>query len=416
MSRSSSLSPDLERLVGPAVATPIPPAPPASTADQLPVSRRGFLQRLGLGAATVFVVADGVVAYRAWDQGVLSEGKGPAFEALADWQSFEGPEAAVAAAVLAASAHNTQPWAFAISGDQVDVFADRTRTTGANDALLREFHVSLGCAIENLVLAAEANGYATAVALDPGTSPDLVATVNLSAGTPVASDLYEAIAKRRSNRSQFTNDPMPSSAMESMRLLAVSGTDLVWLTDPTDRAGFADLLVDATRAHIGDEEQSKASFEWWRNDRDQIEDHKDGLNIDGVGLPPIVRTLGKILPGVSREAADATFLDATRKQADTAAAFGIITVDDPSSLQQQLTGGRLLQRLHLWAAANDLGFQHMNQITERIDRDRQLRNTQTFEQPLADLAGARTLAAFRVGTPTVDSMASPRRPVSEVLR
>lgn len=380
------------------------------------MSRRGFLHRLGLGAATVLVVADGVLAYRAWDQGVLTEGTGPAFEALRDWRSFEGAEAAVAAAVLAASAHNTQPWAFAIGDDRIDVFADRTRTTGANDALLREFNVSLGCAIENLVLAAAANGYTTAVQLDPGTATDLVATVTLGPGAAVASELYEAIDERRSNRSDFTDDPVPDRAIESMTSLSDAGTELVWLRTRSDRAAFADLLVDATRAHIADEAQSRDSFAWWRSDWDQIQQHKDGLTIDGVGLAPLVRTLGKILPGTSRTAADETFLERTGTQARAAAAFGVVTVADPYSLENQLDGGRLLQRLHLWAAANDLGFQHMNQITERIDRDRQLGRPQTFEQPLADLVGPGALAAFRIGTPTVGSLASPRRPVAEVLR
>ena len=379
-------------------------------------SRRGFLQRVGLGAATLFVVADGVVAYRAWDQGVLTEGTGPAFDALADWRSFDGPEAAVAAAVLAASAHNTQPWAFTISGDRIEVLADRTRGTGANDALMRELHLSLGCAIENLVLAAETNGYSTTVQLDPRTSPDLVATVTLGSGAVVVSELYGAIDHRRSNRSDFTDDPIADGVMASMSGLSGDATSVVWLHEPSDRAAFAGLLVEATRAHIDDEEQSLASFAWWRSDWDEIQEHKDGLNIDGVGLPPLVRTLGKILPGTSRSRADETFLDRTEKQADTAAAFGIITVEDPSSLEQQLQGGRLLQRLHLWAAANDVGFQHMNQITERIDRDRQLGNPQTFEEPLEALVGPGALAAFRIGTPTVDAMASPRRPVSEVLR
>lgn len=380
------------------------------------VSRRGFLQRVGLGAATVFVVADGVLAYRAWDQGVLSEGDGPAFEALRDWQSFDGPEAAVAAAVLAASAHNTQPWAFAIGGDRIDVFADRTRSTGANDALLREFNISLGCAIENLVLAAEANGYTATVQLDPGTSPDLVATVTLGSGSVVVSELYDAIDERRSNRSDFSGDPLPDGAMASMSSLTDADTSLVWLHEASDRATFADLLVEATQAHIDDEDQSQDSFAWWRNDWDQVQQHKDGLNIDGVGLSPLVRTLGKILPGTSRSKADKTFLERTEKQAETAAAFGLITVDDPYAIERQLEGGRVLQRLHLWASANDVGFQHMNQITERIDRDRQLDNAQTFEQPLAALAGPGVLVAFRVGTPTVDAMSSPRRPVSEVLR
>ncbi|MEO1065041.1 MAG: hypothetical protein AAFZ07_26805 [Actinomycetota bacterium] len=380
------------------------------------VSRRRFLHRVGLGAATVFVVADGLLAYRAWDQGVLAEGTGPAFDALRDWRSFDGPEAAIAAAVLAASAHNTQPWAFAIRGERIEVYADRSRSTGANDPLMRELDVSLGCAIENLVLAAEAAGYATSVELDPPTQPDLVATVALERGSVVVSELYDAIDRRRSNRSDFTDDPIPDGVMASMSDLADAGTGVAWLHERSDRVAFAELLVRATRAHNEDEAQSVDSFAWWRSDWDQIQDHKDGLNIDGVGLSPLVRTLGKILPGTSRSAADETFLERTEQQADTAAAFGVVTVDDPGSLEQRLRGGRVLQRLHLWATANDIGFQHMNQITERIDRDRQLGHPDVFEGPLTALAGPGVLAAFRVGTPTVESMASPRRPVSEVLR
>lgn len=99
--------------------------------------------------------------------------------------------------------------------------------------------------------------------------------------------------------------------------------------------------------------------------------HKDGLNINGVGLAPVVRTLGKLLPPTSRASDGATFINLTTTQAKSAASFGVITVQDTADLSQQLAGGRLLQRLHLWAAAHDLSFQHMNQITERVDRDRQ---------------------------------------------
>jgi hypothetical protein len=57
----------------------------------------------------------------------------------------------------------------------------------------------------------------------------------------------------------------------------------------------------------------------------------------------------------------------------------------------------------------------MNQITERIDRDRQLGRDALFEAPLADLVGDGALVAFRVGTPTVPGVSSPRRPALEVL-
>jgi hypothetical protein len=59
----------------------------------------------------------------------------------------------------------------------------------------------------------------------------------------------------------------------------------------------------------------------------------------------------------------------------------------------------------------------MNQITERIDRDRHRNRPGPFEPPLLELSDNRQiLAAFRIGTPTVGALPSPRRLVEDVLR
>jgi len=384
------------------------------------LARRSFLGRVGIGAATVVVIAGSGLAYRAYDQGVFAEGRGPAFDPLHTWPDLRGPEALVGAAILAANAHNSQPWAFGISPDRIDVYADHARTTGANDPLFRERDVSLGCALENMVLAARAHGYEPSVSLDPQDATGLVARIRLASGPVVRDRLYEEIPNRRSNRSEYAAAPLAESAIAAMGSLAdaaVAPARLHWLTSDTDRRTFADLLVAATSAHNADEDQSRDSFAWWRSSWDEVQAHRDGLNIDGVGLPPAIRTLGKILPPSDRASADATFLDRTRVQATSAAAFGLILVDEPGSLRDRLVGGRLLQRTHLWASANGLGFQHMNQVTERIDRDHQLGRTSPFEAPLEALAGSPTvLGAFRLGTPTVASLPSPRRSIQDVTR
>jgi hypothetical protein len=383
------------------------------------MGRRSFLRRVGAGTATAFVLADVALAYRAYDQGVLAEERGPAFDAWTGWRDGSDSMSLVGAAVLAASAHNTQPWRFAVSDGRVDLYADLERTTGANDALDREFDVSLGCALENLSLAARARGRRPEMETMPGGASELVASVRLPAGPAVEDELYRAIGDRHSNRSEYRSDPVPNSALTAMGALvddSVAPARLMWLTSSGDRQQFGDLLVEATQAHVADDEQSRASFAWWRSDWDEIQRHKDGLTIDGVGLRPLVRTLGKLLPASSRASADRTFVDRTVIQARSAPAFGVIVVDDPTSRADRLAGGRLVQRLHLWSTAHDLGFQHMNQITERIDRDRRLGQPAVFEAPLADLVGDGTLVAFRVGTPTVASLRSPRRPVQEVLR
>lgn len=394
----------------------IAPAPAPDPRDEM--SRRAFLRRVGVGAATALVVADGLLAYRAYDQGVLAEGTGPAFEAWRTWRDGDGPEALVGAAILAASAHNTQPWAFAVGADRIDLYADLSRSTGANDALDRELYVSLGCALENLLTAAPARGLVPTVELLPG-EPDLVAGISLREGPRSDSARHRAIGERHSNRAPFEAEPLPPDLLAAMGEVVdatVAPARLVWLTEDAARRRYGDLLVESAEAHVADDEQSRASFAWWRSDWNLIQERKDGLTIDGVGLSPLVRTAGKLLPAPSRADADATFLERTRLQADSAAAFGVVVVDDPRDRTEQVVGGQLLERLHLWAAANGLGFQPMNQITEQIDRDHQQGRPSRFEQPLADLVGPGALVAFRVGRPTQDGAPSPRRPVAEVLR
>ena len=97
----------------------------------------------------------------------------------------------------------------------------------------------------------------------------------------------------------------------------------------------------------------------------------------------------------------------------------MLTVADPNDPAQQLTGGRLLQRIHLAATVAGLGLQHMNQITERIDRDTSLSRRSMFATAMDALLaqpGRHALSTFRVGHPVRPGRLSPRRPVSEVTR
>jgi hypothetical protein len=94
-------------------------------------------------------------------------------------------------------------------------------------------------------------------------------------------------------------------------------------------------------------------------------------------------------------------------------------VADPHDAEQQLIGGRLLQRLHLAATVASLGLQHMNQITERIDRDQQLGRTSTFGPGMDALVaqpGRHALSTFRLGHSVRAGRLSPRRPISQVTR
>ena len=402
----------------PDVAGDQQPAPPAAG-----MSRRSALKGLGVGGATVLVAGSGVLSYRVFDNGVLDAGSGKPYDAWSHWRNDPGVLGAVGAAILAANPHNTQPWLFHVTASSVALFADPTRQMAAMDPLRREHHVGLGCALENLTQALTARGYRPDVTVLPTPGDQtLLAQVALTRGPASSSALHDAIGARHSNRGPYQPKPVPQPVLAALAGLAggLPGVAVRWLTSDTDGAALGALIIAATEAIIGDAGQSKEAFAWFRNNRDDIVKHRDGLTLDGQGLDAVTLTLAKLLPASSRTAGDAFWLKQTRTvHTATAAAYGVITVADPDDVATRLDGGRLLQRIHLAATAGGLGLQHMNQITERIDRERDQQLPATFAPRLQDLLGQpgrRPLVSFRVGYPVRAALRSPRRPLSAVTR
>jgi len=87
----------------------------------------------------------------------------------------------VAAAILAPSSHNTQPWRFRLAAHRIDLWADRTRALPVNDPDDRELLLSCGAALFNLRVASARHGLAASVVLQPDAAhPDLLARVALA--------------------------------------------------------------------------------------------------------------------------------------------------------------------------------------------------------------------------------------------
>ncbi len=406
-------------------ADPVPPTSSPADPARAPgtgrsVSRRSIVRALGLGAGTMVVAGTGLLGYRVYDTAVLDPGGGAAYDPWQLWREDPGPLGAVAAAILAANPHNTQPWMFAVADTTVDVYADPTRTIGTVDPFLHEQHVGLGCALENLVLACRARGFETAVELLPDTRDETwVARVTLTAGAAAADERYEAIGSRHTDRGPYETRAVSqgdlAQLVDTAELTAVS---VHWVTQPADVATMGELLVDAAAAVIADEDQSRDGFAWFRGSDDEVQRYADGLTLDAQGLSPLVLSAGKLLPASSRTAGDTFWVDQTREvHTRTAVAYGVITVPDADDRATQLTAGRLLQRIHLTATSRGISLQHMNQITERMDREQVTDVPATFRPRFADLLppDVAPLVTFRVGYPTRAARPSPRRALAAVI-
>jgi hypothetical protein len=396
------------------------PVSPNSTPPHKKLSRRKALTLTGSGM--LILVAGGGV-WHAADQGVFSTGEGPAYEPWDDWRTASrGPFDLVRAAILAANPHNTQPWLFQVTPSQINLFADRRRSIGAIDPFLREMHIGLGCALENLLLAAAANGYIPKVTLLPDASDATwVARVDLAPGPTVISDLYPVIPQRHTNRYPYDTGRQVTGA--TLSTLSELGNDpdvhVFWFASADMRKQIGNLLVEATHALVGDKTQEGDSNRWYRATWQDLQLHRDGITLDAAGLPDLTRAIGKMLPPASQEQQDSTFLSNTATQAQTAGAFGLLAVRNGQDRKQQLSAGRLWERMHLWVTKEGLAMQPLNAVVERAAREVVLGITPHFGTALAALVGNptwQTLLAFRVGYSTHEGLRSPRRGVNEVVK
>lgn len=385
------------------------------------MDRRRFLGIVGLGVGTLAVAGAGGLTWRAVDGGVFATGTGPAYAAW-DESSPSGQNAMgmVRAAVLAANAHNTQPWHFKVAKDRIDLFADTSRNIGTMDPLDREMHISLGCAIENLVLAGPSNGKDSTVALLPDPADRThIARVDLVPTHRSASPLFAAIANRHTNRAAYdARRHVTQRQLDALgSLIDAPDTELVWFTRADDKRGFGDLTIRATEAIIADPQQAADDFAWYRTDWHDIQSRKDGITIDPSGQSPLIRALAKILP-VSRQQNNDGWLRGTREtQIPTAAAFGALVVRDPLDPVLRLRVGRIWQRMHLSASSTGLAMQPLCQIPERIDRERSAGLPADFTTAMAAILPARwhPIMTFRIGYPTTEALRSPRRPATDVV-
>jgi nitroreductase len=391
--------------------------------DPIHTTRRQFLKVAGLGGAAIGLGGLGVASWRASAQGLFAAGSGPAYAAWGEWDQGSGALPLVRAAVLSANPHNSQPWRFRIASSAIDMFVDPSRNMGNMDPYRREQHIGLGCSLENLLIAAQAKGYDPRLTVLPDAADaTLVAHVDLNPGTVSNLALYRAIPKRHTHRAPFdTTRNLSQSTLSGLdqEVADIQGAAIVWITSDTAKRQVGQLIVEAAQAIAADHDQSVDSFRWWRDSWSDIQTYKDGMTIDAAGLSPLITALGKILPPQSREQNDQAWIQQTRdNNVKTAAVFGIVVVRDATDNAQRIAGGRLYQRLHLAAVNRGLAMQPLNQITERIDREKLVGLNPRFTQAAADLMpepGWQLVMSFRAGYPTVNPSPSPRRRAETVL-
>ena len=300
-------------------------------------------------------------------------------------------------AILAPSSHNTQPWRFAVGEDEIRLFADTSRWLRAADADQRELHVSIGCALENLLIAAEHFGYGHDVTYLPGSGEDdLIAVAGFEPRGERSSfrppELFDAIPNRRTNHNRFDGYPVVEEERERIEACAVGEDVRLHITDDAQIKREVDELVVRADAMQFADPVWREELGYWM-----------GQGVFGTSW---------LMSKVSQLAV--TYLDmgegTAKKDSEllmSAPLLAVITSreDDRAA---QVRAGQVFERVALMATALGVSVHPMSQILEIPELKAQVAD-------LIPAPGGVPQHTFRLGYAEAEEGHTPRRPLAEVL-
>jgi hypothetical protein len=204
---------------------------------------------------------------------------------------IEATRALIGAAILAPSYWNAQPWRFEVDPGELRLTLDASRTLPACDPDQRFAMLSLGAALENLLVAARAWGLQPAVQYLPfgttvrhGTSLVAARITWLPGEQQRDRVLFAALGERRTNPRHY--DGRTVTMAHRAQLLAQVPEDLRlhWLDDRKEIQNVGRLVREATET-IADDKRSQAErFGWLRLTDGAVAKHGDGVTPDRIGL------------------------------------------------------------------------------------------------------------------------------------
>jgi nitroreductase len=313
----------------------------------------------------------------------------------------------VSYAVKAPSGHNTQPWKFKVSETSIHILPDYTRRLEVVDPDDHALFISLGCALENLLIAARHAGYSPTVNYQLHNTSEEYIQVDLVPDTTAGqTELFDAIGKRQSTRATYNRAVIPAEHLKKLQEAAATQTSVSCriIEDKQEIAAITELVKEANIRQFKNERFRKEMEAWIRFNDKTATTSNDGLRSAVMGSPAVPTWFGKLY---------FNYLVSPSKEAEKAAAgiasssaLVVFSTED-NTKEGWVKLGQSFERFALQATALGIKHAHLNMPCEEVHVRNKLKQ-------LLGYTAAEPLLLIRLGYG--DAMPiSFRRPVEEVL-
>ena len=189
-------------------------------------------------------------------------------------------------AVLAPSSHNNQPWLFKINENSIEVYRNKSRKLTVADTNDRQLFISIGCAIENICVAADYYGYTSEVEYtNDSDDSHLTAIIHLKKSNEKNSELSHnifSILTRKTNRNKYKNLTIEEDLLKKIINSTNHLVKVFIVKDKNNLESLADTAVLASiESMVDDEFRQELSFYIKHN----LTKSKVGMPGFSLGLP-----------------------------------------------------------------------------------------------------------------------------------
>ncbi len=263
-------------------------------------------------------------------------------------------------ATLAPSSHNTQCWKFHLEDRSILISPDFSRRCPAVDPDDHHLFVSIGCASENLVQAALANGLKGNLVFDDTARNTL--RVVLEPTKAVATSLFQAIPERQSTRAEYDGKPISTSELRMLESAGQgNGVRVILLTGREAMEQVLEYVLQANTAQMHDRAFIEELKAWIRFSAHDAVRTADGLYAASSGNPSVPSWLGSPLFNLffTPKSENDKYAKHVRSSAGLA-----IFVSEAQTRAQWIEVGRCYERFALQSAALGIRNAMLNQPVE----------------------------------------------------
>jgi hypothetical protein len=270
-------------------------------------------------------------------------------------------------AIKAPSGHNTQPWRFVVTSEKsIEIHPDFSRALPVTDADNHELYISLGCALENLLIAAREYGYYADVSFEKNTEQRTFVRISLLESDAVPKDpLFDYISQRQTTRNYYEDTQIPARDLAQLQnSFHFSDVGLHMFTTPAIIGEMLPFVIEASNRQFENPQFIDELISWFRFTQSEAEESKDGLRMDAMGLPNMGKWIGKVLMKnfVSAESESRRWKELIHHSAGLA----LFTAQENTE-ENWIQVGRAFQRFALTATKLRISHAHVNMPCEEIE-------------------------------------------------